>query len=83
MISLDYIVGCSNLFHFGINYIMFWNVFGYFFVYDPCLVWLDYLYGMVGLGWVDHGCDLIPESSRGLLHYLVTYLKFFQLRAGD
>lgn len=39
------------------------------------LVWLASWYEIVGLGWFYHGCDLIPESSCELLHYLDTYSK--------
>lgn len=46
------------------------------------LVWLDYPYGMVGLGWVCHNYDLIPESLCKILHYLIICSEFSQLRAG-
>ena len=62
---------CSIIFNFGVNYIMFWNIFGYGLVYYPYfgvgLVWLDYWYGIVGLDLVSHSCDPIPECSCKLL----------------
>lgn len=63
--SLDIISYFSIIFNFRIDYIMFSNIINYGLVYGLVwwgLVWLDYGYKIVRLGYVDHDCDLYPGS---------------------